>query len=53
MKTLTVIFAIMLSIMCVLFVVQVIDFFCDVPKELKRIADELKKMNERKGGDER
>lgn len=51
MKTSTVIFVIVLFLVCALFVAQVIAFFYDVPKELKRIADELKKINERKGGE--
>lgn len=52
MKTLTVIFVIVLFLVCALVVAQVIEFFYDVPKELKRIADELEKMNKQKGGDE-
>lgn len=52
MKTSTVIFAIVLFIVCSLVAAQIIAFFYEVPKELERIADELKKMNERKGGDE-
>lgn len=51
METSTAIFIIVLIFMCILFVAQIIAFFYEVPKELKRIADELKKMNERKGGE--